>query len=92
MNISKRRVNQVWVEYREIRKEPIIGKYLGRPKKAITHEESEIIKKAFDRYKFGARMLEPIIEGFYNMHIPHNRLHRGFDAKNEDISYGYEAI
>jgi len=38
-------------------------------------EEVEIINKAFDRFKFGARMLEPIIEGFYNIHIPHNRIH-----------------
>jgi len=41
----------------------------------VFHEEVEIIKEAFDRFKFGARMLEPIIDGFYNVHIPHNRIH-----------------
>lgn len=75
MKISKRRVNQVWKEYNETGKEPIIGNNLGRPKKPISVEESEIIKKAFNRFKFGARMLEPVIEGIYNIHIPHNRLH-----------------
>ncbi len=33
MEISMRRVNQVWKEYRETGKEPVIGKELGRPKK-----------------------------------------------------------
>lgn len=72
MKISKRRVNQVWEEYRETGKEPIIGNNLGRPKKPISVEESEIIKKAFHRFKFGARMIEPVIEDIYNIHIPHN--------------------
>ncbi len=75
MKISTRRVEQIWKEFSETGKEPVLGKDLGRPKKSITLEEAEIIKKAFDRFKFGARMLEPVIEGFYNIHIPHNRLH-----------------
>jgi integrase len=37
------------------------GMNLGRSKKPISVEESEIIKKAFQRFKFGARMLEPVI-------------------------------
>ena len=75
IKISTRRVEQIWKEYHETGKEPIIGKNLGRPKKSFTPEEVEIINIAFDRFKFGARMLEPIIEGFYNIHIPHNRIH-----------------
>jgi putative transposase len=75
MKISKRRVDQVWGEYREIGREPKIGNNLGRPKKPISVEESDIIKKAFHRFKFGARMLEQVIDGTYNIHIPHNRLH-----------------
>jgi len=49
-------------EYKETGWEPIIGNNLGK-----------IIKKAFHRFKFGARMLEPVIDGIYN--IPHDRLH-----------------
>lgn len=51
------------------------GKNFGRPEKPITKDEAVIIEQAFYRYKFGARMLEPILEGFYNIHVPHNRLH-----------------
>lgn len=42
-------------EYQETGKEPVIGKNPGRLKKPITPEESEIIKEAFDRLKFGVR-------------------------------------
>jgi putative transposase len=88
MKLSKRRVEQIWKEYRETGKEPVVGKNLGRPRKPITPEEAEIIKIAFTRYKFGARMLEPVIEGFYNIHVPHNRLHtfmlsEGLAVENE---------
>jgi putative transposase len=71
LKISTRRVEQVWKEYNETGNEPVIGKNLGRPKKPLNPDEVEIINKAFYRFKFGARMLEPIIEGFYNIHIPH---------------------
>jgi hypothetical protein len=69
IKISKRRVEQIWKEYYEIGEEPIVGKNLGRPKKPPIQEEVELIK-AFHRFKFGARMLESIIEGFYDIHIP----------------------
>jgi hypothetical protein len=35
--ISKRRVYQVWEEYEETGKEPIIGINLGRPKNPYAH-------------------------------------------------------
>ncbi len=75
MKLSKRRVEHIWKEYRETGKAPVVGKNPGRPEKPITKDEAEAIKQAFDRYKFGARMLEPFIKGFYNIHVPHNRLH-----------------
>ncbi|HUW68420.1 MAG TPA: hypothetical protein VMW20_10355 [Candidatus Nanoarchaeia archaeon] len=79
MKLNKRKIryiiNHKKKKYNETGKEPIIGKNLGRPKKSFRPEEVEIINKAFDRFKFGAIMLEPIIEGFYNIHIPHNRIH-----------------
>ena len=76
MKISKRRVEQIWKFYSETGKEPIIGKNIGRPIKTLDPKEEEIISIAFDRYKFGARMLEKILDGFYEMHIPHNRIHK----------------
>ncbi len=76
MKISKRRVEQVWKKYSETGKEPVLGKNLGRPEQPLDPREMEIVKIAFERYKFGAAMLEPIIDGFYEMHIPHNRIHK----------------
>ncbi len=75
MNVSKRRVEQIWKQYLETEKEPVIGKSLGRPKKAYDPKEAEIVMEAYDRFKFGARMLEPIIEKCYNADISHNRIH-----------------
>jgi transposase len=75
LKISTRGVEQIWKEYNDTGNEPILGKNLGRPKKPLNPDEVEIINKTFDRFKFGARMLEPFIEGFYNIHIPHNRIH-----------------
>ncbi len=69
MAISARRVKQIWREYKEAGKEPEIGNELGRPKKTITPDESEIIKTAFNRFKYRARMPEPVIDGIYNFHI-----------------------
>ncbi len=42
----------------------------GETEENITPAESEVIKKAFDRFKSQARMLEPVIDSIYNIHIP----------------------
>ena len=76
LKISKRRVNQIWKEYRERGEIPEIGRNVGRPRKMITEEERKIVKEAKARYKLGARMLEGLIERDYGIHIPHNRIHR----------------
>jgi transposase InsO family protein len=75
MKISKRRVEQIWKQYKETGKEPKIGINMGRPTDPFDPIEAEIIIKAYEQYKFGARMLETIIRESYNMHIPHNRIH-----------------
>jgi len=36
----------------------------------------EIIKRANEKYKPGARRLEKVIERDYGIHIPHNRIHQ----------------
>ncbi len=76
LKISKRRVNQIWKEYRESGELPEIGTNVGRPRKMIREEERRIVKEARAKYKLGARRLERIIERDYGIHIPHNRLHR----------------
>ena len=76
LKVSRRRVNQIWKEYRKTGEIPEVGKRVGRPRKMITEEEKRIVKEAKARYKLGARMLEGIIERDYGIHIPHNRIHR----------------
>jgi len=69
IKISRRRVEQIWKEYKETGVEQVLGMNLGRPKKPYNPEEADVVKEAFNRFKFGARMLERIIEGIYNIHI-----------------------
>ena len=45
------------------------------PEKPITPEESEIIDEAYQRFRYGVRMLEILIRGDYNATISHNRIH-----------------
>ena len=88
MKISKRRVNQIWREYRVTGKEPIIGQNMGRPSIPLSMEEENVVKEAYLKYRFGARMLEPIIRKEWHMRISHNRIHKyllklGYASENE---------
>ncbi len=42
----------------------------------IREEARRIVKEEKEKYKLGARRLEKIIEREYEIHIPHNRIHR----------------
>jgi len=76
LKITVRRVNQVWTEYKSTGIIPEIGKNLGRPPdNALSEQEKEIILKTKQRYKLGARRLEPLIDRDHRIHIPHNRIH-----------------
>jgi putative transposase len=48
---------------------------MGRPKKPITTEEAAVIDEAYQRFRYGARMLETLIRGAYELNISHNRIH-----------------
>jgi putative transposase len=61
MKISPRRVQQILKEYSETGEEPSPGEKLGRPAKPYDEQEAQIVKEAHERYRFGARMLEPVI-------------------------------
>lgn len=39
-------------------------------------EEEEIVREAYEKYRFGARMLEPIIRKEWHVMISHNRIQR----------------
>ena len=76
IGISRRRVNQIWKYFREHGHEPIIGKDVGRPRKPYDEREAQIVRgDAHQRFKFGARMLEVILDKMYNVAISHNRIH-----------------
>ena len=74
--ISVRRVNQVWREYLETDEVPVIGKRVGRPRKLVTDEERELVRKTYEIYRVSASTLEPIIDRDHGVHIPHNTIHR----------------
>jgi len=66
----------LWKQYRETGVIPIIGKAMGRPRKPVTEEESKVIDEAYQRFRYGARMLEFLIRQLYAVIISHNRIHR----------------
>lgn len=76
MKISKRRVNQILREHRLTGKEPVVGQNMGRPRIPLCSEEEKIVAEAFHEYRFGARMLEPIIRKKWHVLISHNRIHK----------------
>ena len=75
-HITRRRVDQLWKQYRETGVIPVIGVAMGRPKKPVAVEESTVIEEAYQRFRYGARMLENLIEQVYSVIISHNRIHR----------------
>ena len=74
--ITRRRVDQLWKQYRETGVIPNIGEAMGRPKKPVTDEESTVIDEAYRRFRYGARMLAKLIRKVYALIISHNRIHR----------------
>jgi putative transposase len=75
MKLSRRRVEQIWKSYRDTKHEPLVETKMGPPMKPFDSRETEIVKDAYQRYKFGARMLERIIREVYKVSISHNRIH-----------------
>ena len=75
-HITRRQVDRLWKQYQETGIIPDIGKAMGRPKKPVTDEESGVIEKAYERFRYGARLLEKLIWNDYTVSISHNRIHR----------------
>jgi putative transposase len=81
MKISRRRVQQIWKCFQETGSEPVLGRNIGRPRKPFVKREAEIIREAYRRYRFGARMLERVIRKQYKVRISHNRIHKYLKAE-----------
>ncbi len=81
VKVSQRRVQQIIKEYRETGQEPVLGEKVGRPCKSYSEKEAQIIRAAHARYRFGARMLEPVIRKQYKTCISHNRIHMYLKAQ-----------
>ena len=74
--ITKQRVYQVWNIYQLTGEPPVIGKRTGRPPRPILDSERELVREAYARYRVSADMLERLIERDYDVHLPHNHIHR----------------
>jgi putative transposase len=87
MKLSRRRVEQIWKHYLDTAQEPLVGAKMGPPTKPFDAGEAEIVREAYQRYRFGARMLERIIRKVYKVRISHNRIHMyllGADLANKE--------
>lgn len=54
----------------------------------LSFDEEAVVKEAYEKYRFGARMLKPIIRKEWHMIISHNRIHKyllrlGYAHENE---------
>ena len=81
--VSPRRVQQIHKEYNETGLEPVFGQRVGRPAKPHELMESEIVRATHARYRFGARMLEPVVRKKYKICISHNRMHMYLKLKEQ---------
>ena len=64
-------------EYKDTENIPTVGENMGRPRDPpLSEHEKEIIRETKKKYRLGARRLELLIDRDYNVHIPHNRIHR----------------
>ena len=81
LKASQRRIQKIIKQYRETGLEPILGEKVGRPAKSHDVRESEIVRAAQVRYRFGALMLDPVIGKQYKICISHNRIHMYLKAQ-----------
>lgn len=75
LGVSPSTVRRVWTHWIRT-KNPLPLKKPGRPMKPIVKEEEDIVLKAHERYKVGARRLETVIKKVYKVWISHNRIHK----------------
>lgn len=73
--ISRRRVQQIYKQYKETNIVPILHKS-GRKAKRLADEHIELINKTYDEHKIGRVALEKMIQREHKIHIPHNAIYK----------------
>jgi putative transposase len=76
LEITPRRFQQLYKEYKATGKIPDIGLDVGRPKKEVPNEYKRIIKQEYERTCSNAVYLEKTINAKHGIHIPHNLIHQ----------------
>jgi putative transposase len=76
LQITPRRFQQLYKEFKETGKAPDIGLNVGRPKKEISEDCKQIIKQQYEKTHCGAVYLEKTINTRQGIHIPHNVIHQ----------------
>jgi putative transposase len=75
VGVTEQRVNQIIKIYRETGIAPVLRRP-GRPPRHITKNERKIVKEAYATFRTSACFLEPIIKKTYDLHLPHNLIHK----------------
>jgi len=73
--VTKRRIKQLWAEYKRTGKIPILNK-TGRKPKPIPEDYKKIIEETYNEYCIGPLALEKVIQRKYKLHIPHNKIYK----------------
>jgi putative transposase len=68
-------------EYKEIGQEPVLGEEVGRPREPCSEKVAEVIRAAYSRYRYGARMPEMVIRKQFKICISHNRIYMYLKAE-----------
>lgn len=76
LQITQRRFQQLYREFKETGKVPDIGLGVGRPKKEIPDNMRQIIKQQYEKTGCGAVYLEKTLNTRRGIHIPHNVIHK----------------
>jgi putative transposase len=76
LEITQRRFQQLYKEFKETGKVPDIGLGVGRPKKKIPDDYKQIIRQQYEKTHCGAIYLEKTINTRQEIHIPHNVIHK----------------
>jgi putative transposase len=85
-DITPRRLQQLWAEYRSTGHMPTLNKP-GRPRKPPDPVEEQLVVEMYEKHHVCAVILEHLIKKEHDKRVPHNRIHRylvkhGYAAKN----------
>ena len=75
MGVSPIWVKKLWRRYRIEGKIPELGRQGRKTSPGLSQRDRETIVEARKEYKASAVLLERIIDAFFAVHIPHNRIH-----------------